>query len=83
MASRVPARSGCGAADAGEDFAAWVEPHLLAMKRLAGRLVRSAERDDVVQEALLRARRRCRVIGYRTDARRALCARWVAVRGLA
>jgi RNA polymerase sigma factor (sigma-70 family) len=40
------------------DFAAWVEPHLPAMARLAGRLVPAADRDDVVQEALVRAWRR-------------------------
>ncbi|HET7387808.1 MAG TPA: RNA polymerase sigma factor [Nocardioidaceae bacterium] len=38
-----------------EEFAAWVEPHLPALARLAGRLVDPADRDDVVQEALLRA----------------------------
>jgi RNA polymerase sigma-70 factor (ECF subfamily) len=41
-----------------DDFAAWVEPHLLAMTRLAARLAGPAERDDVVQEALVRAWRR-------------------------
>lgn len=39
-------------------FTAWVEPHLPAMTRLAGRLVPPADRDDVVQEALVRAWRR-------------------------
>lgn len=39
-------------------FTAWVAPHLPAMSRLAGRLVPSADRDDVVQEALVRAWRR-------------------------
>jgi RNA polymerase sigma-70 factor (ECF subfamily) len=43
---------------AGEDFALWVGPHLTAMARLAGRLVPSADRDEVVQEALIRAWRR-------------------------
>ncbi|MGH3445615.1 MAG: RNA polymerase sigma factor [Nocardioidaceae bacterium] len=38
-----------------EEFAAWVEPHLPALARLAARLVGPADRDDVVQEALLRA----------------------------
>jgi RNA polymerase sigma factor (sigma-70 family) len=41
-----------------QDFASWVEPHLPAMARLAGRLVPTANRDDVVQEALVRAWRR-------------------------
>ena len=40
------------------DFAAWVEPHLPAMTRYAGRLVPRADRDDLVQDALLRAWRR-------------------------
>ena len=33
------------------DFAAWVEPHLPAMTRFAGRVVAGADRDDVVQDA--------------------------------
>src|SRR5689334_7861221 len=37
------------------DFARWVEPHLPAMARYAARLVGVADRDDVVQEALIRA----------------------------
>ena len=37
------------------DFARWVEPHLTAMTRYAGRQVAPADRDDVVQEALIRA----------------------------
>jgi RNA polymerase sigma-70 factor (ECF subfamily) len=41
-----------------EEFATWVEPHLPAMARLASRLVPEADRDDVVQEALVRAWRR-------------------------
>jgi RNA polymerase sigma factor (sigma-70 family) len=40
------------------DFAAWVEPHLSAMTRFAGRLVARADRDDLVQDALVRAWRR-------------------------
>lgn len=38
-----------------EEFARWVEPHLTAMTRYAGRQVGPADRDDVVQEALIRA----------------------------
>lgn len=38
-----------------DDFAAWVRPHLAAMSRLAVRLAPDADRDDVVQEALVRA----------------------------
>jgi DNA-directed RNA polymerase specialized sigma24 family protein len=37
------------------EFARWVEPHLTAMTRYAGRRVAPADRDDVVQEALIRA----------------------------
>jgi RNA polymerase sigma-70 factor (ECF subfamily) len=37
------------------EFAQWVEPHLTAMTRYAGRRVPPADRDDVVQEALIRA----------------------------
>jgi RNA polymerase sigma factor (sigma-70 family) len=40
------------------DFASWVAPHIIAMSRLAGRLAPLADRDDVVQEALVRAWRR-------------------------
>lgn len=36
-------------------FAAWVRPHLPAMARLAARLADPADRDDIVQEALVRA----------------------------
>ena len=39
----------------GEEFAAWVTPHLPAMHRYAARLVDPADVDDVVQEALTRA----------------------------
>jgi RNA polymerase sigma-70 factor (ECF subfamily) len=38
-----------------EDFARWVQPHLTAMARYAGRQVPPVDRDDVVQEALIRA----------------------------
>jgi RNA polymerase sigma factor (sigma-70 family) len=37
------------------DFGDWVRPHMTAMARLAGRLAPSADRDDIVQEALTRA----------------------------
>lgn len=37
------------------DFELWVAPHLPSLARYASRLVPAAERDDVVQEALLRA----------------------------
>jgi len=47
-----------GASPAAVEFASWVQPHLPAMARLAGRLVPEADRDDVVQEALVRAWRR-------------------------
>jgi RNA polymerase sigma-70 factor, ECF subfamily len=38
-----------------EQFGAWTSPHLRAMSLLAARLSSDAERDDVVQEALIRA----------------------------
>jgi len=38
-----------------EEFAEWVSPHLTAMARLAARLAPDADRDDVVQDALVRA----------------------------
>jgi RNA polymerase sigma-70 factor (ECF subfamily) len=37
------------------DFATWVQPHLTVMTRYAARQVAPADRDDVVQEALIRA----------------------------
>lgn len=43
---------------ASSDFAAWVTPHLSAMSALAARLAPHGDRDDVVQEALVRAWRR-------------------------
>lgn len=43
---------------AAAEFAAWVQPHLLAMTRLAARLSTPSDRDDVVQESLVRAWRR-------------------------
>src|SRR5262245_48388874 len=41
-----------------DEFAAWVAPHLVSMGYLAARLAGSADRDDVVQEALTRAWRK-------------------------
>ncbi|MFC3894990.1 RNA polymerase sigma factor [Lentzea rhizosphaerae] len=38
-----------------EDFAAWAGPHVTAMARLAARLAPGADRDDIVQESLVRA----------------------------
>src|SRR5690242_6915224 len=37
------------------DFQAWVAPFLPAMHRYASRLVANGDRDDVVQESLVRA----------------------------
>jgi RNA polymerase sigma factor (sigma-70 family) len=37
------------------DFALWVQPHLTVLARYAARHVAPADRDDVVQEALIRA----------------------------
>jgi len=41
--------------DSSAAFAEWVSPHLAVMTSLAARLASDDERDDVVQEALLRA----------------------------
>jgi RNA polymerase sigma factor (sigma-70 family) len=41
-------------------FADWVRPHLPAMARLAARLAPGEDRDDVVQESLVRAWRKRR-----------------------
>lgn len=41
-----------------DDFATWVEPYVPALNRYATRLVGPDDRDDVVQEALIRAWRR-------------------------
>lgn len=43
------------APDTAEAFAHWVEPWLTRMANLAARLAPEADRDDVVQEALMRA----------------------------
>ena len=42
-------------ADSSPAFAEWVSPHLAVMASLAARLTSDDDRDDVVQEALLRA----------------------------
>ena len=54
-------------------FADWVRPHLPAMARLAARLAPSADRDDVVQEALVRAWTKRRLY----DAGRGTAAAWL------
>jgi RNA polymerase sigma-70 factor (ECF subfamily) len=51
----VPARVAASPPSAAAEFADWVRPHLPAMARLAARLAPSADRDDVVQDALARA----------------------------
>src|SRR3990170_4882674 len=53
------------APDKPADFADWVRPELAKMTRLAARLAPNADRDDVVQEAMMRAWRK------RDQARRA------------
>lgn len=65
-----PARAGDSAAD---EFAAWVEPHVPAMTRLAARLVAAADRDDVVQEAMVNAWRK----RHTFDDRRGTPAGWL------
>lgn len=54
-------------------FADWVRPHLPAMARLAARLAPGADRDDVVQEALVRAWTKRRLY----DAGRGTAAAWL------
>jgi RNA polymerase sigma-70 factor (ECF subfamily) len=43
------------APDTAADFADWIEPEVERMARLAARLAPTADRDDIVQEALVRA----------------------------
>jgi RNA polymerase sigma-70 factor (ECF subfamily) len=40
------------------DFERWVEPHLTTLARYAGRLVAPADRDEIVQQTLIRAYQR-------------------------
>jgi RNA polymerase sigma-70 factor (ECF subfamily) len=56
-----------------EDFARWVQPHLTVMTRYAGRQVAPADRDDLVQEALIRAWQRWSTY----DAARGSAAGWL------
>lgn len=56
------------------DFGAWVSPHLPLMGRVAARLAPTADRDDVVQEALSRAWHRRSTY----DAGRGTPAAWLA-----
>ena len=62
-----------GGRDTTADFAAWVEPELSKMSRLAARLAPNADRDDVVQEALVRAWRKRDLY----DQRRGTVATWL------
>jgi RNA polymerase sigma-70 factor (ECF subfamily) len=62
-----------GGRDTPADFAAWVEPELSKMSRLAARLAPDADRDDVVQEALVRAWRK----REQYDERRGTPAAWL------
>jgi RNA polymerase sigma factor (sigma-70 family) len=55
------------------DFARWVQPHLTVMTRYAGRQVTVDDRDDVVQEALIRAWQRWSTY----DASRGSAAAWL------
>jgi len=56
-----------------DDFADWVRPHLAAMTRLAARLAPGCDRDDIVQEALVRAWRKRRLF----DPRRGSASAWL------
>jgi RNA polymerase sigma-70 factor (ECF subfamily) len=51
-------RGSTAAPDSAQGFADWVQPHLGPMARLAARLAPTADRDDIVQEALTRAWRK-------------------------
>jgi RNA polymerase sigma factor (sigma-70 family) len=62
-----------GGWDTPAGFAAWVEPELPKMSRLAARLAPDADRDDVVQEALVRAWRK----RGQYDQRRGTAATWL------
>jgi RNA polymerase sigma-70 factor (ECF subfamily) len=56
-------------------FATWVSPHLTVMSHVAARLAPGADRDDIVQESLVRAwRRRSTFDATRGTARAWLCA---------
>jgi RNA polymerase sigma-70 factor (ECF subfamily) len=55
------------------EFARWVEPHLTVLARYAARQVGPADRDDVVQEALIRAWQRWPTY----DARRGTPVAWL------
>jgi RNA polymerase sigma factor (sigma-70 family) len=55
------------------EFARWVEPHLVVLARYAGRQVPPSDRDDVVQEALIRAWQRWSTY----DERRGTPAAWL------
>jgi len=50
-----PAAKAAGPPGDPAGFADWVGPHLAAMARLAARLAPAADRDDIVQESLVRA----------------------------
>ena len=56
-----------------DDFADWVRPHLAAMTRLAARLAPGCDRDDIVQEALVRAWRKRHLF----DPRRGSASAWL------
>lgn len=62
-----------GDRDTTSDFAEWVQPELAKMSRLAARLAPDADRDDVVQEALMRAWRK----RGQYDERRGTAAAWL------
>ena len=59
--------------DSAEAFAEWVDPHLPVMASLAARLAPGVDRDDVVQESLLRAWRK----RHQYDARRGSPRTWL------
>jgi RNA polymerase sigma-70 factor (ECF subfamily) len=61
------------APDTAEAYADWLRPHLPAMARLAARLAPDTDRDDIVQEALIRAWQK----RHQFDPRRGTPAAWL------
>jgi DNA-directed RNA polymerase specialized sigma24 family protein len=65
--------SDTSAPESAEAFAEWVSPHVTRMGYLAARLAPESDRDDIVQEALVRAWRKRRQF----DPRRGTIATWL------
>lgn len=61
------------APETAEAFARWVEPHVVAMRRLVARIAPEVDPDDAVQDALVRAWRK----RSQYDARRGTASAWL------